>query len=223
MSLVPIFNWTLQSPDTTVWTPSISTTGIITWTSGGPLLTSTPPVFQGYFTNLVWVPSISNTGVVTITQDLASGQFLAALRDSAFQDWYFSVSTYGLIQVGGPIVPYTPPWRTIDYGIYDDGDIYEGDLNIVNFIANQEGHAHHVGVRISYTAIIIPGAGEAFRIHHIEPRNAQDRQGSFTHEAFIDRVRFSGHLAAVIKHSGSELIISHIQVTGQRKKHQPIG
>lgn len=112
----------------------------------------------------------------------------------------------------------------IDYGIYGDGDIYEGDVGApAEYVANQEVHAHYLAVIIRYTAALVPGGTEAFKIHQIVPREAIDRQGSFTHEAFLDRVEASNQLSFVIKHTGSEFIISHVQLLGQRKKHQPKG
>lgn len=112
----------------------------------------------------------------------------------------------------------------IDSGIYGDGDIYESNVGTpLDFVAEQEVHGHRVSVRINYTAAVIPGEGEAFRVHDIRLRDAPDRQGSFTHEAFIDAITPSTHVSAKVKHSGSEFILSHMQLIAQRKKHQPIG
>lgn len=113
--------------------------------------------------------------------------------------------------------------RYIDYGIYGDGDIYESDVSSLDAVANQETHPHRVSVKIKYTATITPGAGEAFSVYSVRLRLAPDSQRSFTHEAFIDAVTVSNHISAVVRHTGSEFILSHMQLIAQRKKHQPIG
>lgn len=114
--------------------------------------------------------------------------------------------------------------RYIDYGIYGDGDVYESnDGQVVNAVANREVHGHRVGIRLKYTAALVPGGSEAFKLFDARLRTAVDRQGSFTHEAFIDRVTPSTRISVVVKHTGSEFIVQHIQIIAHRKKHQPIG
>jgi hypothetical protein len=111
----------------------------------------------------------------------------------------------------------------INTGIHGDGDLYSADLQALNYAANQEAHMHRISVRLTYTAAVIPGGGEVFKIYDIRLRVAEDRQGSFTHEAFIDATTPSQRIAVKLSHSGSEFIVSHIQLIAQRKKHQPIG
>lgn len=114
--------------------------------------------------------------------------------------------------------------RFINFGIYGDGDLYGSDIaTVVKSVANQEVHGHRVAVQITYTGAVVPGGSEAFRINDIRLRLTPDRQGSFTHEAFIDKVTPSTRIALQITHAGSEFIISHAQLIAQRKKHQPIG
>jgi len=86
--------WTLQSPDLTIWTPSISTLGVVTWTSGaGSAGVSVILVGDdGSF----WTPAISNAGVVTRTSDAVfSGQTRAVFRDSDGITWYWFVTAAG--------------------------------------------------------------------------------------------------------------------------------
>lgn len=114
--------------------------------------------------------------------------------------------------------------RYIDFGIYGDGDIYESDANVsLAYSVEREVHGHRISVRLRYTASLIPGGSEAFRLHDLRLRLAPDSQFSFTHEAFIDRVTPSNRLSVRVTHTGSEFNINHIQLIAQRKKHQPIG
>ena len=81
MSLIPILHWSLQSPDGTVWKPTITRAGIVTFTAGGPILTTDPPIFPGSpDPPNIWTPSIDNSGLVTITSGLDAGQSPAALQ-----------------------------------------------------------------------------------------------------------------------------------------------
>jgi hypothetical protein len=112
--------------------------------------------------------------------------------------------------------------------LYDDGSLYDGGSLYVSlegvpfeYLVEREVHCHRVSARINYTAQTTPGFDEAFRIHDIRLRVAPDSQSSFTHEAFIDGTTPSERLAARVTHTGSEFIISNIQLFAQRKKHQP--
>ena len=112
----------------------------------------------------------------------------------------------------------------INTGIYNDGDLYHSDAeDLLDFVAEQEAHSHYVSLRLRYSAELIPGASEAFRLLRASLRTAPDIQQIFTHEAFADRVESTEHVAARVNHSGSEFIIKHIQLMVQRKKHQPKG
>ena len=111
--------------------------------------------------------------------------------------------------------------RFIDFGIYDDGDIYEDDTDVpAGYIAKQEAHAHYIACRLRYVATIIPGAGEAFRIIRLALHTALDRQGSFTHEAFVDRTEATDHIGLIVHHTGSEFSVAHMQLIlkGKRAK-----
>lgn len=111
-----------------------------------------------------------------------------------------------------------------DGSLYGDGDYYYSiEGTPFEYSVEYEVHCHRLSVRINYTTAAIPGAGEAFRIHDLRARLAPDRQASFTYEAFVDATTPSERVSAVINHSGSEFIISHLQLIAQRKKHQPKG
>ena len=98
MALTQITNWSLQSPDTTVWIPTISTRGICTWTSGGAIVTATPPVFQSTVDATIWIPSISNAGIVTMTSGTSViGQRWATLLDANNRQWFGCATAAGTI------------------------------------------------------------------------------------------------------------------------------
>ena len=81
MALPVITRWSLQAPDGTVWKPSITRAGLVTFTPGGAVLTTDPPIFPGVpDPPNIWTPSISNAGLVTITSGLDAGQPPAALQ-----------------------------------------------------------------------------------------------------------------------------------------------
>lgn len=84
-------SWSLQSPDTTNWVPSISLAGLVTFTPGGGVITATPPVYGDQVDATIWTPAISNAGVVTLTQGTDSGQLRAALLDGSGIQWIASV------------------------------------------------------------------------------------------------------------------------------------
>lgn len=120
-------------------------------------------------------------------------------------------------------MPITPAYWG-DGSLYGDGDYYFAPSQApAEYIVEYETHCHRLSVRISYTADTSPGLTEAFRLYDIRARLAPDRQASFTYEAFVDRTTPSERVSAVIHHAGSELIISHIQLIAQRKKHQRKG
>jgi hypothetical protein len=98
MALQTITPWSIQSPDATVWAASISSTGVVTLTSGGSIITTTAPVFQGDGTT-IWTPSIANTGIVTITSGVSASQRWAILLDSLNKQWYFQVTAASLVNL----------------------------------------------------------------------------------------------------------------------------
>ena len=99
MSLLPITTWSLQSPDGTAWVPTISIAGIVTWTSGGAVLTPIAPCFQGTPDTTVWTPQISNAGIVTIVDGPATGNYRAALLDSNLVTWLILVDSDGIVHL----------------------------------------------------------------------------------------------------------------------------
>lgn len=87
--------WTLQSPNLTIWTPSISTLGVVTFTSGagsaGPAL-----VLVGDDGSL-WTPTISNAGIVTINSGAVfTNQVRPIFLDSSGVTWYWFVTSAGI-------------------------------------------------------------------------------------------------------------------------------
>ena len=112
----------------------------------------------------------------------------------------------------------------IDTGIYDDGDLYQSTDGLpTSYIAVQELHYHRISPRINYTASVIPGAGESFKIFNIQLRVAQDSQQSFSHEAFVDLTTPSEFISPKINHLGSEFVIANVQLIAQRKRYQKSG
>ena len=91
--------WTLTSPDATVWGPSVTTAGIVTFTSGATLVT-TAVVFIGLDGNK-WTPTIANTGIVTVTSGgaLSASDTIATLTDSNGVSWVFYVDDLNVAQL----------------------------------------------------------------------------------------------------------------------------
>jgi len=91
-----VTDWNLQSPDGTIWTPTLTTgtneTPTFTWVSSvGTKSTDTPVVVQTD-TFQYWSMSIDNVGVVTYTSATADGEsYGAALHDDNGKVWYFFV------------------------------------------------------------------------------------------------------------------------------------
>lgn len=84
--------WNLQSPDGTVWVPSITIAGIVSFTgTAGATASTDPVVFLGYGT--VYTPTIANTGIVTLTTATDTRQALAAILDPDDVLWYGLVDT----------------------------------------------------------------------------------------------------------------------------------
>lgn len=91
-------NWTLTSPNLTVWSPSITTGGVVSFASGGAAGDSV--VLVG-LDGLAWTPSIDNSGIVSVTSgsELTSSQTAASLVDSGAVQWYFYVDLNGLVTI----------------------------------------------------------------------------------------------------------------------------
>lgn len=90
--------WTLTSPNATVWGPSISTSGVITMTSGATAGTSA--VFIGLDGNK-WTPTIANTGVITLTSGgaLSASDNIATIVDADGVAWVLYVDDLQVTQV----------------------------------------------------------------------------------------------------------------------------
>ena len=105
MALTPIFTWSLQSPNGTVWVPSLTATGRLLFVSGGAVLTASPPVFQGTPSTVIWTPTISNTGQLTLTPGVASTQFHAALYDPGLVAYLLTVDADEVVRVEETVTP----------------------------------------------------------------------------------------------------------------------
>jgi len=114
---------------------------------------------------------------------------------------------------------------TYDDGIiYDDGTKYLSTEGVpFEYSVEREVKCQRVSVIIHYRPTLIPGADEAFRVHNIRLRISVQGASEFTHQAFIDGTTPSERLSPIVRHRGSEFIISNIQLTAQIKKHQPKG
>lgn len=120
-------------------------------------------------------------------------------------------------------MPITPAFWG-DGSLYGDGDYYYEPANgPAEYVVEQEVHCHRLSVRVNYTSAAIAGATESFRLHDLRARVAPDRQASYTYEAFVDATTPSERISILVSHSGSEFIISHLQLVAQTKKHQPKG
>jgi len=109
-------------------------------------------------------------------------------------------------------------------GLYGDGGLYESNDGIgFAYITKQEAQTHYLGLRFSYTATIIPGASEIFRIYSTRVLVAPDRQVIFTYNADVDAVVTTERVSLRITHTSSDLQINRLQLVASRKKHQQKG
>lgn len=94
----PSTNWTLTSPNASIWGPSITTAGILTMTTGATVGDTVS--FIG-LDGTVWTPSIDNTGVITVTQGgtISSTDNVATVVDSNNVTWVLYVDDSGQVQV----------------------------------------------------------------------------------------------------------------------------
>ncbi len=123
MSLIPITNWSLQSPDGTVWVPSMDNGERVTWTPGGAITTSTPPVFQGVPDTVVHSPSISNLGEITLTSTTSTNQRWAALTFGP-KTLYFVVDSTGTTDLVPALA--TVAWSAVVAGDLAGYKVYYG-------------------------------------------------------------------------------------------------
>ena len=90
--------WTVASPDATVWGPTISTTGVITMTSGASA--GTTAVVIG-LSGLKWTIAISNGGILTLTEStaLTASDLAASITDSNSVTWTLYVDDDDIVNV----------------------------------------------------------------------------------------------------------------------------
>ena len=90
--------WTLTSPNVTVWSPSVSTAGVVTMTDGA--VAGTVPIFIGLDGN-AWNPTIDNSGIITATtgSPMASTDQAASILDSNGLAWTFYVDTDNIVNL----------------------------------------------------------------------------------------------------------------------------
>jgi len=102
-SPVSTTDWTISSPDTNVWVPSITTDGVVSFTDGGAALTT--PVIIG-LDGLAWNPAISNDGVLSVESgdEFGSSEASASLLDSDSVEWFMYVDADGIVNVTTSLV-----------------------------------------------------------------------------------------------------------------------
>ena len=128
--------WNLQSPNTNVWTPSISTSGVLSFSDGIGTATEIPVLPEA--DDGTWEPSISNAGLVTLTSGTDADAKVASLIDSNSIQWWWAVPAGAGISTltDRPIV--ASRVKTNRFAIevvYDDGDklIIDRVSSLVNF------------------------------------------------------------------------------------------
>lgn len=91
--------WTLTSPNATVYGPTVTTLGNVSFVPGA-VSVATPVVFIGLDGNK-WTPTIANTGEVSATSGsaLSASDTIAALTDSNGVAWVFYVDDTNIVQV----------------------------------------------------------------------------------------------------------------------------
>lgn len=97
--------FTFTSPDATVYIGSITTAGVVSWTSGATH--GGGAIFVG-LDGSQWSPSIANTGIITLTNigDLDYLAVVATLVDSNSVVWIFYVDDDGQAKATtGDILP----------------------------------------------------------------------------------------------------------------------
>src|SRR5690349_1747901 len=113
----------MTSPDLTVWGASITTSGVISFTSGAA---AGDTAVIGSLSGLAWTPAISNGGVVSATSGsaLSASDTAASIADSAGTVWTLYVNDNneicvtsssvapGLVRYPALRVSYTPASAT---------------------------------------------------------------------------------------------------------------
>jgi len=158
---LPIYAWSLQSPDATVWVPSITIDGIVSFTSGGGVITASPPVFRGQGTT-VWTPAISNAGLLTISSGPDLNQRWAWKIDTNLIRWYFEVDASNHILVQST---YDPPIVNVDDGIMIKNRVKEtsltagtGTISLLGAVAGFRTFIDGFGTGAKCYYVIVDGA-----------------------------------------------------------------
>ena len=91
-------SWALTAPNASIWGPSITTGGIISFTDGASVGDSVTVLG---IDGTKWDPTISNTGVVTLTSGSAIGasDTIASIVDSSSISWSLYVDDSNQVQV----------------------------------------------------------------------------------------------------------------------------
>ena len=110
-----VTDWNLQSPDGTIWTPTLTTGSldapVFTWVSGSGTKSTITPVVVQTDPWQMWNMSIDNLGVVTLTSATHSGEvFGAAMRDDNDKVWYFYMNRFQ-----APTIADDTPYTRIPY------------------------------------------------------------------------------------------------------------
>ena len=140
LTLAPTTDWNLQSPNGDIWTPSITTAGVISFTSSSSGTVSAVPLAIGD-SGTLYTPSISNTGVITLTSGASytGVEMLATFLDSDNVSWFWQVSTTIGAYVSDKLRP------------------------------NMGTRLFRLSVKVKYTAATGLTSGEEFRIYRIQP------------------------------------------------------
>ena len=129
-----LITWNLASPDTKVWTPTISIAGIVSFSDSFGTATSVPVAPAPASIN--WTPSISNGGIVTMTSGADAAEDQASLVDTNSIQWWWSAFTSGITQwATNQQVGYRYRANRLAIEVeYDDGD--ELVIDRITLLAN---------------------------------------------------------------------------------------
>ena len=189
-------DWNLQSPDGTIWTPSVDTIGgTLTFTPGTGSPTVVPVMLKVGEDDTVFVPSMANDGTLTLTPDVWSlNYFAAAIYDSVGVSWVIHVAENGNHLIGTDIP--ASQLRPMDYLSLD-----------VKYTANQAGKA---------------SATNYFAISKVVVNAAPQRD---TEGRFYADVEFVHHksISLDVKFSGSYFSLGHVAARVKRLKKIPRG
>jgi hypothetical protein len=108
-------NWNLQSPDTTIWTHTLTSgsnpTPVATVVSSSGTKSEFTPIFAQTNPWMEWAPSVDNTGVIVLTGASNDGMdYGAATYDDNAKVWYWYVDRHGATQITDNVVYLTVPY-----------------------------------------------------------------------------------------------------------------